>query len=198
VGVLIALAAEQAINSANRRSDAQDFRAAVDAELSQGLATYVGRVAQAQCVDQRLNQLEQWLAGWREGRPKPLRAMISAPRSGPAGTSVWQTRDPDVVAHMPLALKLAYASLYDEMANYEVQRLDERMTWFELAEFDRAENLSAQDLMRLQGLITRARWRAGNITGAANEMIGQARKLGIRPATSVAAELPAELCKAVM
>lgn len=199
IGVLIALAAQQAIDSSNRRSEAQSFRTAVDSELTDGLGRYVYRLREDRCVNDRLDQLEQWLEGWRTGKPRALRTMISAPLSGPAGTSVWQTRDPDVVAHMPSGLKLAYASLYDEIANYEVQRLDERMTWFELAQFDRATSLNNDGMMRLQGLITRARWRAENIVINTNTFVKQAGKLGLRaPADALRADLPKELCQPIM
>jgi hypothetical protein len=199
IGVLIALAAQQAIDSSNRRNEAQGLRAALDIELTSGIERYVYRIAQDRCINGRLDQLEQWLEGWRKGNPKALAGKISAPLSGPAGTSVWQSRDPDVVAHLPSSLKLAYASLYDEIDNYEVQRLDERMTWFELAQFDRATSLSHEDMMRLQGLITRARWRAGNITDRTKFIVEEAGKLGIHgPAGFPAEYLPKELCQRIL
>ena len=60
---------------------------------------------------------------------------------------------------MPLSEKLEYSGLYTEFANNEVHRLDERAAWIELANYDGATELDHQDLMRLQGLITRARLR---------------------------------------
>ena len=199
IGVLIALAAQQAIDSSNRRSEAQGFRTAVDAELTAGVERYVYRTAQDRCIYDRLDQLEQWLESWRKGNPKALAGKISAPLSGPAGTSVWQSRDPDVVAHLPAGMKLAYASLYDEIANYEVQRLDERMAWFEIAQFDRATSLNHDDMMHLQGLITRARWRAGNITDRTEAIVEEASKLGIRgPAGFPPDYLPKELCQPIL
>ena len=100
---------------------------------------------------------------------------------------------------MPSGLKLAYASLYDEIANYEVQRLDERMTWFEIAQFDRATSLNHEDMMRLQGLITRARWRAENITDRTKFIAEEAGKLGIHgPADFPEGYLPRELCQPIV
>jgi hypothetical protein len=85
------------------------------------------------------------------------------------------------MTQVPLDVKLAYSSIYDEFANNEVQRLDERMTWLALAEFDGAEALENASLMRLQGLITRARWRANNITRNAVRVKKLARDMGIEP-----------------
>ena len=44
--------------------------------------------------------------------------------------------------------------MYDEFANNEEHRLDEREAWLELGEFNGASDLDHADLMRLQGLIS--------------------------------------------
>ena len=79
---------------------------------------------------------------------------------------------------MPLQDKLAYGAIYDQLSNYEVQRLDERMTWLELAEYDGAQKLDESSMMRLRGLITRARWRGGNIHSNAEFITGMAGQIG--------------------
>ena len=79
------------------------------------------------------------LGSWRKGEKLVLPGPTSAPRSGPAGKSVWEGRDAGILSNMPLQDKLAYGAIYDQLANYEVQRLDERMTWLELAEYDGAQ-----------------------------------------------------------
>jgi hypothetical protein len=199
LGVLIALGAQQLVETLNQRSQLRELRAAVDQEIAYGVGTYDARLAQNACFEARLDELGQWLNGWREGRPQRLTGMISAPRSGPARTSVWASRDPDVMAHMPLPAKLAYGSIYDEFANNEVQRLDERMTWLELAEFDGAARLDEPSLMRLQGLITRARWRADNITGNARYIATLARGMGIRAVPDpFPADQLAAFCKPIL
>jgi hypothetical protein len=84
------------------------------------------------------------------------------------------------MTQMPLDVKLAYGVIYDQFANNEVQRLDERMTWLSLADFDGAERLDDASLMRLQGLITRARWRAKNISDNLRYAQGIARTMSIQ------------------
>jgi hypothetical protein len=181
LGVLLALGAEQFLRTLNRQSEMRELRIAIDNEIAVGLGDWDARQAQDPCVAARLDELTRWLQGWRQGRPEKLGGSIAAPLSGPAGTSVWESRDPAVMTQMPLQIKLAYASIYDQFANNEVQRLDERMTWLALAEFDGVETLDNASLMRLQGLITRARWRAANITsnGAYTKQV--ARNIGIEP-----------------
>jgi ribosome modulation factor len=200
LGVFIALGADQAVRTFNQRSEMRELRTAIDREIAMGMATYDARVKQSPCADARLAELERWLQGWREGRPEKLIGPISAPRSGPAGTSVWESRDPAVVVQMPLDVKLAYAGIYDAFSNLEVQRLDERMTWLALAEFDGAETLDNGNLMRLQGLITRARWRANNIRSNSEEVKEVASGMGIEPLEGeyFSAEDVAPLCRPIL
>ena len=200
LGVFIALGADQTLRSFNQRGEMRELRAAIDQEIAQGMAMYDARLKQSPCADARLAELERWLQGWREGRPQTLDGPISAPRSGPAGTSVWASRDPAVVVQMPLDVKLAYAEIYDAFANLEVQRLDERMTWLALAEFDGARTLDNGSLMRLQGLITRARWRANNITANSADVKEVANDMGIEPRREeyFSAADVAPLCKPIM
>jgi hypothetical protein len=199
LGVLIALGADQAVRTLNQRSEMRELRSAVDDEIAQGIVEWDFRVAQQDCVEARLGELDRWLRGWREGKPQRLRGSISAPLSGPAGISVWESRDPAVMTQMPLAVKLAYGTIYDEFANNEVQRLDERMTWLALAEFDGAETLDNASLMRLQGLITRARWRADNITQNAVRVKKVAKDMGIEPKREpIAEKFFAALCTPIL
>jgi hypothetical protein len=179
LGVFIALGADQAVSNWNQRNQMRELRTAIDNEIAAGLAAWDARVLQDSCVEARLVELERWLGSWREGRPQRLLGPVYAPISGPSGTSVWESRDPAVMTQMPLDVKLAYGEIYDQFANNEVQRLDERMTWLSLAEFDGAERLDDASLMRLQGLITRARWRAQNISSNLRYAQGIAKEMGI-------------------
>jgi hypothetical protein len=199
LGVLIALGAEQAMTTWHERSQMRELRVAVDNEIALGLGVWQGRVEQQACLEARLDELSRWLQGWREGKPQNLLGPISAPRSGPSGTSVWESRDPAVMTQMPLQAKLAYAGIYDEFANNEVQRLDERMTWLALGEFDGALFLDHGAQMRLQGLITRARWRADNISNNLVDAEKPALEMGIKPIEyPFAPESYAPLCAPIL
>ena len=199
LGVLIALGAEQIVQTLNQRREVRELRAAVDNEIGYGIGTHDARLKQEVCVEARLAELDQWLQSWRAGDPKMLTGTISAPRSGPPHSSVWASRDPEVMSHMPLQVKLAYGSIYDEFANNEVQRLDERMTWLALAEYDGADQLDVANMMRLRGLITRARWRSKNISGNAVYIAGLAKQKGIKPQPNeFSASETAELCRPIL
>ena len=199
VGVLIALAAQQLVDDMHWRGELRDFRKAVRTEISNNLATYNYRDGQNRCAGARLDELQRWLDSWRAGRPLRLTGRIAQPTALIVRTTVWDSRDPETFARMPLDEKLAYGGLYTEFANAEVHRLDERATWVELGDYDGATELDRHDLMRLQGLITRARLRLRRITGNAGRFMKRAADIGIRPVPDPTWPPPEpDICRAVL
>jgi hypothetical protein len=181
VGVLIALGAQQLVDDMHWRRELGDFRKAVRAEVSNNLATYTFRSKEDRCVQARLDELQQWLDSWRAGRPLSLTGRIGIPTSLVVRTGVWDSRDAATFSRMPLAERLNYSGLYGEFANNEVHRLDERAAWIELADYDGASELDHDDLMRLQGLITRARLRLLRMTTNFERFVKRADEIGLKP-----------------
>ena len=182
LGVLIALGAQQIVEAINWRREVAGFRVSVREEIGVDLGTYPDRSKQKLCIKARLDELQRWLDSWRAGRPLSLTGRIGVPASRAIRTSVWESRDPGTFAQMPREEKEEYAFLYDEFANNEVHRLDERNAWIELANFDGATMLDHQDQMRLQGLITRARLRDERIDYNAQSFLKRAaEKSGLGP-----------------
>jgi hypothetical protein len=181
IGVLIALGAEQVVETLHWRSEVAEFRSAVRQEVALDLGTYRYRMNENGCVKARLDELDKWLDGWRGNRPMALVGPISAPASLSLQTSVWAGRDANVMAHVPDEERLELGKLYDRFANNEVHRLDERETWLRLGEFDGATALDQNDLMRLRGLITRARYRDSHMTDNAVRYFVIAEEMGIAP-----------------
>ena len=180
-GVLIALAAQQVVDGIHWKNEVAEFRSAVRAEVSNNLATYTFRQREDRCVQARLDELQQWLDSWRAGRPLKLAGPIGIPGSLVIRTGVWDSRDASTFSRMPLAERLNYSGLYGEFANNEVHRLDERATWIALADYDGASDLDHQDLMRLQGLITRARLRIMRMTTNFDRFVKRADEIGLKP-----------------
>jgi ribosome modulation factor len=199
LGVLIALGAQQVADDFHWRGEVADFRTAVRAEISGDLATYTYRRDEDRCIAARLNELQRWLDGWRAGRPLKLTGPIGIPASLVIRANVWESRDADTVAHMTLQEKLEYGHLYTEFANNETHRLDERAAWIELADFDGANLLDHHDMMRLQGLITRARLRVFRMNDNARRFMKRAAALGLAP--KAPADLPATdptICRPIL
>ena len=181
IGVLIALGAEQLVETAHRRHQVEAFRSVVHRELADNLGTYEYRIKENGCVKRRLDELDAWLVSWRGGHPRMLVQPIGSPQSLSLNTNAWASRDANLVSHMPMRERMMIGGLYDDFDNNEVHRLDERDTWLALAEFDDATDLKSGDLMRLRGLISRARFRDQRITFNARLSFRDARVLGIVP-----------------
>ncbi len=200
LGVLIALGAQQMVEAMQWRRDVAGFRNSVREEIALDLGSYPYRAKQKMCIRQRLDELQRWLDSWRSGRPLALTGPIGIPASRVIRTSVWESRDPGAFAHMPRAEREEYAFLYDEFANNELHRLDERDAWIEIASFDGAKVLDHQDQVRLQGLISRARLRDERIDANARRFLKRAAdKSGLHP--KKAPEPPAydlRLCRRIL
>jgi hypothetical protein len=199
LGVLIALAAQRVVDTLNWRSEVAGFRDALREELNLNLGTYPYRAKQKACIAERLDELQRWLDGWRNGQGQKLAGPIGMVTSHLIRTNVWDSRDPDTFAHMPRHEKLEYSFLFSEFANNEVHRLDEREAWLQLASFDGATLLDHQDQIRLQGLITRARIRDYRIDDNASRFQGRAKALGLYPKKApIPAIYDPNLCKKIL
>jgi hypothetical protein len=156
IGVLIALSAEQVVETAHWRGEVRDFRQAVDHELGRNLGIYTAVMRQRPCVDRRLAELERFLADSNSGRQDRLLRPIGRPFMQSQYFSVWDDKGADVTQHLPLDVRLKYGELYDEFHNNDVNRLTEREVWRNLAQFDQPEPLDHTDRMHLRELVTRA------------------------------------------
>jgi len=181
IGVLIALGAEQVVQTVHGNSEVRQFRSAVKDELGYDLGSYKQRLMLGRCVRARLAELDDVIASDRAGRPVRMHGLSHWPVSFSLRTSVWTGRTSDVEARMPLQTRLAYAQVYDDLANYDVHRVDERNAWMELGEFDDAQDLSRTDLMRLRGLVSKLRWIDGIILANWPEEAERGKALGVYP-----------------
>jgi len=181
LGVLIALGAQQVVETIHGDAQAREFHRAVDDELAYDLGAYKQRLMLGPCVRARLAEIDHVIASDRAGRPIRMHGLSRWPVSFSLRTSVGTGRTDEVVTRMPLQTRLAYASIYDDLANYDVHRIDERTAWQELGDFDDAEDLSNGDLMRLRGLVSKLRWLDSVILMNWPEEADRARQLGIFP-----------------
>src|SRR6185369_8319929 len=75
IGVLIALGAEQLVETAHWRHQVEAFRSVVHRELADNLGTYEYRIKENGCVKRRLDELDAWLVirGWIKRPPSTHR-----------------------------------------------------------------------------------------------------------------------------
>ena len=181
LGVLLALGAQQLVETISGNAQLREFRSATDDELSYDLGAYKQRLSLTPCVRARLAELDRVIASYRAGKPIAVHGLARLPVGFSLRTSVWAGRTADASARMPLQTRLAYSSTYDDLANYDAHRVDERVTWQQLGDFDDASELSKADLMRLRGLVNRLRWLDFIMMQNWPELAQRARGLGIYP-----------------
>ena len=180
LGVLIALGAQQALDTIRWKADVTEFRRAMDNELGYNFGAYRDRLGQSACINRRLGELEQYLSALQTGAQVRLTSPIRRPTTTSLRTAVWESRTSEVTGHLGLDTRLAYASFYDEVRNYSQVRDFERAVWNELLDFSHAQSLSPSDRLRLRGLIERGRLFDRLIVGNWPELERRAAEAGIR------------------
>jgi hypothetical protein len=181
LGVLIALAAEQLVESHRWSREVEETRRAADAELAHDLGVFRHRLGQQKCVEGRLQDLDRWLQSWRDGKPLTLKGPIASPPTFGLHFNVWDATAGEARGHMDLETKLAYAGLYDVLKNFDAQRLKEREAWAGLSEYDQATELDHQDVLRIRGFITRIRSFNSALPGFSPYLDKPAATVGIKP-----------------
>ena len=200
IGVLIALAAGQIVEGVHWRNEVIEFRQAADRELGYDVAAYAYRLRQGSCVSRRIADLKRWADSQQRGAVQPFAAEIDRPSVLIFRSSVWSARSPDVMSHMPLDRRIAYASLYDRLASFQAQVIDEREAWRSLAAYNGAPRLSGETVMRLNELL----YRAGSINDimrrSAGPIADDLKVLGIRPRIDRRQAMPptAAFCRPLM
>jgi hypothetical protein len=142
IGVLIALGAQQVVESIHQREDIAQLRGAFRAELADDRARWEDIRAQDRCTLQRLDAIQRWVANAPAGArlEKSFRLMLWNMHS-----SAWDiAKTSPATAHIPLDEQLAYADLYaaiDNWRGYFAQESDNSVELSALvASADQAEN----------------------------------------------------------
>jgi len=116
LGVLIALGAEQLVESIHSREELRQVRAALQGELADDRARWEYMSAAESCSLRRLNALDNWLAGsptsahLTDAYPNILLNLHS---------SSWDiAKASPAIAQMPLRERVIYSSLYAALENW--------------------------------------------------------------------------------
>lgn len=153
LGVLIALGAEQMVESLHWRHEVHETRKALDAELSHDLAAVDVRIKERPCIDQRLAELERWANSTASGTPLRLKRPVTPPLQFNVHKAVWGATSGEVASRMPLDAKLSYAELYDGMETFRKFIEQESDAWDALQSYQANENLDRRELHEVTNAI---------------------------------------------
>ena len=177
LGVLIALAAQQVVETMQTRQRIKETRAALDAELSRNLAAFEWRVSQRPCLRLRVDELDRWATAMAGGEPVSLKKEITPPRYFALNKTVWQASENDA-GQMPVETKLIYAALGTLDEN--VFR-DEQEAWDSISGYEHNKDLTREELHRVRRAIIDFQSDDALLDVFQQRLHSQAAKLGIRP-----------------
>jgi hypothetical protein len=156
IGVLLALAGAQLVDSLQWRSQVASFRDAADHELGRNLDIYRREIAQRPCTGRRIADLRRFLADASAGRQDKLARPVGRPFMLTLYFSVWDNKGGEIMDHLPLQQRTRYGELYDELRNDEKVLFNEREVWRSMALAEQTEPLDHADRARMRELLARA------------------------------------------
>lgn len=168
LGVLIALGAEQMLESWHWNHQLELERAALQTEVQSNLDAVANRLVLEPCVKARLAELQNIVAA---GRPATLhlRGPVGLPLPQETSKGAWNIAlSGQALAHMPLEDQLEYSNAFANYQNWDVIRAEEREAWVRLAVLDQRAPLTDAD------------W-AGVRTALAQAMASNARIVAVGP-----------------
>ena len=144
LGVLIALAAQQAVEDIHRRADERALRETIDHEIGLNLFVYHVRSRQFACGDKRIAALRSWLDRARSGEQVPALAP-RGPQTLSPYRSAWDNRDAEVFNGLPSELRQKYAEFYDEISSNSSHVANEADGWARLIAYAETGPLTLTD-----------------------------------------------------
>jgi hypothetical protein len=154
VGVLTALAGEQAVETARTHREVAETREAIHGEIARNAMSAKVMIAENTCAGGAKGKILSWLAGG----PKPGSA--TRPMMLPLSSTVWDTAHSKGVADMPMDEQLGLAGYYTGIRLYndnENRRRDAALRFSSIALLDHLspeqtgrllEEINALEMMR--------------------------------------------------
>jgi len=155
LGVLIALAAQQVVESLRERSVADQTRHAIEAEFNDNLTSLALRGRAAPCVARRLSEVRQIMVDWgKTGHFKTPQWVAQAPQINLALPRYQAAVSAGRLALLPSAEQYRIGAIADGFAEFTRIQSQERPVWGRLRALQMgADALSAGDrMMILQAL----------------------------------------------
>ena len=192
IGVLIALGAEQVVETLHWREKVASTQVALSQEVAGNRFRAEERMAIADCLDRRLDQLEARVrdaSGRLEPEPYWLsREMLAGPPYRtpirPWGDAVWQAANADGTAvHMARERMLAYAGAYEEIAMIRAENAREFDRTSALGVLQRGVTLGPGDKLHLLEVLEELRRDNNLIALQAGQVLDVLRPTGLPKAS---------------
>jgi hypothetical protein len=146
LGVLIALGAEQVVETLHWRAEMNGERQALYSEARENVGSVRWRQRLQPCIDARLAELNAIFHAHAAGRNIMLSGPVGRPVTSFMSNTAWQVAlSSQAVSHMSLSQKLAFARAFSSYENLDQALLREQDAWLKLGVLDDPALLSDGD-----------------------------------------------------
>lgn len=181
-GVLIALGAEQLVETVHQRQEAAQADDIIRGELAYNLGRLQSRTQIRSCIDVRISQIEQLLddaANQPNLRP-PI--WVGRPQYWTLQISRWEAESQAGHAALIKRQKLAeYGLMYALMRDTENEMMLEQTDWAKLRMLERLRRLDQPTLAELNLAVQDARYRGWRVALIGSEIFASAKSLNLMP-----------------
>jgi hypothetical protein len=161
LGVLIALSAEQVVETIHWRNELAKERASLLQEASDSLHVVALRMAQQPCIESRLRTVRLVLQRHHDGQPFGLSGDIGVPTGASATRGTWQIAlAGQALAHMTHKEKLAYSDAFGEFDLFDDRLRKEVDVWLRLAPLNTPDLLTEENWSGIRSAYAEAVFRA--------------------------------------
>jgi hypothetical protein len=182
VGVLTALAAQQAAEWLHWRSEVTQARTALRAEMaSNDSGPFARRVAYQPCMTRQIAEAQVMIDDLQAGRAPRKYTSLHTGVAQLFNDSEWQSqRASQVLTHFPRDELALMGRYYAQLENFRAWTENEGPAWADLRVLnDPPDGLTASDFLRLQSSLHVARRMNGIIVSGAERQLLLGRELGI-------------------
>jgi hypothetical protein len=181
LGVLLALAAQEFVQSLHWSREVRQTRQALNAELSRNLAVFEYTMGQIPCINGRSEELRKWAESYRSGNPLRLKHEIISLPGFMVRTEAWEIIDGEIASRIPLQPRLNYAGLYSSMRTFRDVKDGTGDIWVTIGEYDGSTRIEEADIRKII-LATKELQGMAEILPAFKTTIDRhARELGLKP-----------------
>jgi hypothetical protein len=183
VGVLIALGAEQVVETVHDRREADTSMLAVRAELAHSAGVFEERALVQQCLDRRLSELDAIVGEVRRTGRLPDISEIGRPPARPIQSAAWSAATTsDIVTHFDDQKRDALSMIYSQSSTYFTDIIAEQEMWATLRLMEHAPGaIDGALLAEIAGTLARLHFRSFLNGVDARQLVQAIVALRIRP-----------------
>ena len=148
-GIVIALTGEEVLTTLHRQAQGEALRKVLNNELAWNLSNLKDLADAKPCVDQRMEELEQWKRSLKSNRPVKLIHAVISPNYVIFRTSAWRSSQAGAAEELPLAARIAYAQFYDNVESVARSREEAVKSWSEIADFSATQSVTPQEARQI-------------------------------------------------